>query len=248
MKIGTIIHRVKSCSSTNDLAKKKAEEGAEEGTVIMAEQQTKGRGTKGRNWYSAKNMGLYASAILYPENPDISLLPLMAGLAVKEAINESLSVSVGLRWPNDLVWEEKKMGGILCESDFVGNRLNYVILGIGLNLHHDPEDFPEDIRLQATSLKMITKREVSEERLLQSLWKALSQWYRLFTQGQGTKIAQSYERISLLRPGQKLKLENEKEEFTGVYRGIDARGGLILEEKGIRASYFSAQIKAIIHE
>jgi biotin-(acetyl-CoA carboxylase) ligase len=76
----------------------------------------------------------------------------------------------------------------------------------------------------------------------------LSQWYQLFTQGQGTKIAQSYERISLLRPGQKLKLENEKGEFTGVYRGIDARGGLILEEKGIRASYFSAQIKAIIHE
>lgn len=214
----------------------------------MAEEQTKGRGTKGRNWYSAKNMGLYASAILYPENPDISLLPLMAGLAVKEAINESLSVSVGLRWPNDLVWEEKKLGGILCESDFVGNRLNYVVLGIGLNLHHDTEDFPEDIRPLATSFKMITNMRIKEGGLLRSLWKALSEWYRLFSQGQGTEIAQSYERNSLLRPGQKLKLENEKEEFTGIYRGIDQRGGLILEKKGIRASYFSAQIKAIIHE
>jgi len=248
MKIGTIIHRVVSCSSTNDLAKKKAEEGAEEGAVIIAEEQTKGRGTKGRNWYSAKNMGLYASAILYPMNPDISLLPLMAGLAVKEAIYESLGVSVGLRWPNDLVWEEKKLGGILCESDFVGNRLNYVILGIGLNLHHDSEDFPEEIRPLATSLKMVTSLEIDEGGLLRSLWNALSQWYRLFSQGQGTKIAQSYERNSLLRPGQRLRLENEKEEFTGVYRGIDQRGGLILEEKGIRASHFSAQIKAIIHE
>ncbi|NIM91216.1 MAG: biotin--[acetyl-CoA-carboxylase] ligase [Candidatus Aminicenantes bacterium] len=247
MKIGTIVHRVVSCSSTNDLAKKKAEKGVAEGTVIIAEEQTKGKGTKGRNWYSAKNMGLYASAILYPENPDISLLPLMAGLAVKEAIAESLSVSVGLRWPNDLLWEEKKLGGILCESDFVGNRLNYVILGIGLNLYHDPEDFPEEIRPLAASLKMVTDLEINEERLLRSLWKSLSRWYRLFSQGQSIKIAHSYERNSLLRPGQKLKLENEKGEFTGVYRGIDQRGGLILEEKGIRKSYFSAQIKAIIH-
>ncbi len=248
MKIGAIVHRVVSCSSTNDLAKKKAEEGAEEGTVIIAEEQTKGRGTRGRNWYSAKNMGIYASVILYPENAEVSLLPLMAGLAVKEAINESLSVSVGLRWPNDLVWEEKKLGGILCESDFIGNRLNHVILGIGLNLHHDPEDFPEEIRPLAASLKMVTHLKINEEGLLRSLWKALSRWYRLFSGGQGTKIAQSYERNSLIRPGQKLKLENEKGEFTGIYRGIDERGGLILEEKGIRASYFSAQVKAIIQE
>jgi len=220
----------------------------EEGTVIIAEEQTKGRGTKGRSWYSAKNKGLYASAILYPENPDISLIPLMTGLAVKKAINESLRVSVGLRWPNDLVWEEKKFGGILCESDFLGDRLNYVILGIGLNLTHGREDFPEDIRPLATSLKMITKMEINERGLLRSLWKALSHWYRLFCQGQGIKIAQSYERNSLLIPGQKLRLENDRREFTGIYRGIDQRGGLILEEKGIRTSYFSAQIKAIIHE
>jgi BirA family biotin operon repressor/biotin-[acetyl-CoA-carboxylase] ligase len=248
MKIGTIIHKVESCSSTNNLAKKKAEEGAEEGTVIIAEEQTKGRGTKGRSWYSAKNKGLYASAVLYPKNPEISLIPLMAGLAVKEAINESLRISITLRWPNDLVWEEKKFGGILCESDFLGNRLNYIVLGIGLNLHHEREDFPEDIRPLATSLKIITKKEINEEGFLRSLWKALNHWYRIFHQDQGIEIAQSYERNSPLIPGQKLRLENERREFTGIYVGIDQRGGLILEEKGRRASYFSAQIKAIIHE
>lgn len=248
MKIGTIIQRVESCTSTNDLAKIRAGEGAEEGTVIISQEQTKGRGTKGRNWYSAKNKGLYASLILYPENPDISLIPLMAGLAVKEAIKESLRISVGLQWPNDLIWENKKLGGILCESDFLGNRLNYIILGIGLNLNHEKEDFPPDIRPLATSLKLITSKEVDEQALLQSLWKALDHWYRLFCQGQGMRIAQAYERNSLLSPGDKLALENERGEFTGIYRGIDSRGGLILEEGGRMASYFSAQIKAIIHE
>jgi len=246
MKIGTIIHKVVSCSSTNDVAKKKAEEGTEEGTVIIAEEQTRGRGTKGRSWYSAKNMGLYASAILYPQNPDISLIPLLAGLAVKEAINQSLRICVGLRWPNDLVWKEKKLGGILCESGFLGNQLSYIILGIGLNLHHEREDFPEDIRSLATSLKMIVKKDIKEGSLLRILWKSLNHWYWLFCQGEGVRIAQSYARNSLLRPGQKLRLENETREFTGIYRGIDSRGGLILEEKGRKTSIFSARIKAMI--
>jgi biotin-(acetyl-CoA carboxylase) ligase len=95
---------------------------------------------------------------------------------------------------------------------------------------------------------MMAKKEINEAGFLQSLWKALNHWYRLFHQGQGIEIAQSYERHSSLIPGQKLRLENEKREFTGIYAGIDQRGGLILEEKGRRASYFSAQIKAIIHE
>lgn len=248
MKIGKIIHRVESCTSTNDLAKIRAEEGAEEGTVIISQEQTKGRGTKGRSWYSAKNKGLYASVILYPEKPDVSLLPLMAGLAVKEAINESLMISVGLQWPNDLIWENKKLGGILCESDFLGSRLNYIILGIGINLHHEKEDFPQDIRPLATSLRLVTSKKVDEDGLLQKLCQALDRWYQLFCQGEGKKIAKAYQKNSFLSPGQKLALESERGEISGIYRGIDSRGGLILEEGGRMTSYFSVQIKAIIHE
>jgi len=248
MRIGTVIYKVESCFSTNDLAREMAMEGAGEGTVIIAKEQTKGRGTRGRSWHSAKNKGLYTSVILRPEEPDVSLIPLMAGLAVKEAIFRALRLSIGLRWPNDLIWGGRKLGGILCESGFLGSRPNYVILGIGLNLRHEREDFPEDIRSMATSLKLIIKRAMDEEALLRCLWKALNHWYRLFCQGQRMEIVRSFERSSTLSRGKTITVVGEKGEVTGIYRGIDSLGGLVLEEGGRKTLYFSAEIKAITYE
>jgi len=248
MKIREIIYRVESCSSTNDLAREMAIEGAQEGTVIISTEQTKGRGTKGRSWYSVKNKGLYLSIILRPENSNISLLPLMAGLAVKEAIFKTLKLSIGLRWPNDLIWKDCKLGGILSESSFLGNRVNYIILGIGLNLSQKKEDFPEEIRSIATSLKLITGKIVDEAALLRNLWKALNRWYLLFCQGQGHKIVWSFEKNSIFPPGKKITVESEKGLTTGIYRGIDSFGGLILEAGRKKTSFFSTEIKAITHE
>lgn len=247
-KIGAIIHKVKSCSSTNDLARKMAVKGAEEGTVIIARKQTKGRGTKGRTWYSAENKGLYVSIILRPDEPKLSLIPLMAGLAVRDAIFESLGIHIGLRWPNDLVWGEAKLGGILCESGFLGDHPSYVILGIGLNLSHQKMEFPEAIRSISTSLKLITKKGVDKEGLLQNLWKALNHWYQLFGEGQGFKIIRSFEKGSIFAEGQKIRLQSQKGKTTGIYKGLDSRGALVLEEGGKERTYFSAEIKKLIYE
>jgi len=248
MEIGAKIHWIKSCTSTSDLAKELVLEGAEEGTVVIADEQTEGRGMKGRTWYSAKKKGLYISCILRPEKANISLIPLLAGLAASEAILEMLGLRIKLKWPNDLVWEKKKLGGILCETGFLGSKANYSILGIGLNISHRSEDFPEDIRASATSLRLITKRDIDERALLGRLWRALNHWYCLFCQGEGERIVSAFQENSAVPLGKELTLVTQEGEISGIYRGVDSDGGLILEISGERRSFFAAEIKEIKQE
>ena len=245
MEIGAKIHWVKSCPSTNDLAKELALSGEKEGTIVISDEQTKGKGMKGRSWYSARKKGLYLSIILRPPHSNISLLPLVAGLAVIEAIFESVGIRVRLKWPNDLIWGKKKLGGILCESGFLGNRVNYVILGIGLNLNHGRDDFPEEICHQATSLKLITREDIDENVVLGNLWRALNDWYDQFLQNEEEKIICKFLENSILPLGKEITVITERGEVSGIYRGIDSQGGLILEREGERRSFFSAEIKTM---
>jgi BirA family biotin operon repressor/biotin-[acetyl-CoA-carboxylase] ligase len=245
MEIGAKINRIKSCSSTNDLAKEMALSGEEEGTVIISDEQTKGRGMKGRKWYSARKKGIYLSVILRPPHPNISLLPLVAGLAVTDAVFDSVGLRIKLKWPNDLIWGKKKLGGILCEGGFLGDRINYAILGIGLNVNHGRGDFPEEIRHQATSLKLISKKDVDENIVLKNLWPALKHWYGRFLQDEKDKIASHFQENSILPLGKEITLVTASGEMSGIYRGIHSQGSLILESRGIRKSFFSAEIKTM---
>jgi BirA family biotin operon repressor/biotin-[acetyl-CoA-carboxylase] ligase len=245
MEIGAKIVRVKSCPSTNDLAKGLALSGEEEGTVVISEEQTEGKGTKGRSWFSARKKGLYLSVILTPPSPEISLLPLVAGLAASDAVFSTGGIRIGLRWPNDLVWEGKKLGGLLCESGYLGNRINYVILGIGLNLSHGKDDFPEEIRRQAVSLKLITKKDTDEKALLDNLWGALNSWYGQFLQGKREEIISAFEERSALPLGSEVTLVLDEKEISGIYKGINPRGGLVLERSGEERAFFSAEIKTV---
>lgn len=248
MEIGSQIRRVESCPSTNSLAKDMALAGEKEGTVIIADEQTEGRGRMGRRWFSAKNKGLYLSVILRPSQPTITLLPLAAGLAVKEALENSIGIRILLEWPNDLMWEDKKIGGILCESGFLGERLSYVILGIGLNLNHDPEDFPQEIRPKATSLKMAKGGEVRQEEILLKLWSSLNRWYGLFIEGKAPQIISSFEENSALPLGKRVVVTTEKERFEGIFRGIDSNGGLVVEALGKRRIFFSGDTQSVISQ
>ncbi len=245
MEIGAKINRIKSCPSTNDLAKEMALSGEEEGTVVISEEQTKGRGMKGRKWYSARRKGIYLSVILRPPHSNISLLPLVAGLAVTDAVFYSAGLRIKLRWPNDLIWGKKKLGGILCEGGFLGDRINYAILGIGLNVNHGRGDFPEEIRHQATSLKLISKKDMDENIVLKNLWPALNHWYGRFLQDEKDKIACHFQENSILPLGKEIILVTESGEVSGIYRGIHSQGSLILESRGKRKSFFSAEIKTM---
>lgn len=242
MKIGEKIHWVKSCPSTNDLAKDLASNGADEGTVIFAGEQTKGRGTKGRVWFSPQEKGLYISIILRPEKPDISLIPLLAGLAVRDAVFEEEGIRLQLKWPNDLVWERRKTGGILCESSFLGNRVNFVILGIGLNIGHKSEDFPEEISPSAISLAQITNNNLNRKKLMERLWDTFTYWYDQFSQDNSQEITETFQEHSLFSPGENILISTDLDNVSGRYKGIGIHGELILEVEGIDKSFFAARI------
>ncbi len=245
MNIGTVIQSFETSTSTNDLAKMLAEKGAEEGTVIMAEEQTRGRGTKGRNWESPRGKGLYASVILRPKQKDISLLPLMAGVACADAIRGATGLKVHLKWPNDIVWRKKKLGGILCESGFLGEAVTYAILGLGLNVSQRTNDFPEELRPSATSLHLALKEEVDRAELERILWQALDRWYELFSRGKVEKIIRAYEAYLIIPIGKVVIVAREGAALSGVFLGIDPQGRLRLEKNGQEMALSPAEIQGI---
>jgi BirA family biotin operon repressor/biotin-[acetyl-CoA-carboxylase] ligase len=248
MKIGSKILAVETCSSTNDLANALALEGEEEGTVIIAGEQTAGRGTRGRIWFSEKEKGLYLSVILRPAVKDLSLLPIVAGLAVKDALSETVNLPVLLKWPNDLMCKGKKLGGILCEASFFGNEIGHAVLGVGLNVNQDEAGFPAQIRSQSTSLKILLAKEFDVQAFLFKLWQILDDWYRFFREGKKIQIIRAFEESSEFSPGDRLTVIMEKTKITGEYIGIDLTGRLLLRTQGIERSFLAPEVHGLKKE
>jgi BirA family biotin operon repressor/biotin-[acetyl-CoA-carboxylase] ligase len=245
MRIGAIIHFFSSCPSTNDMAKLLAREGSAEGTVVVADEQTEGKGTKGRSWHSPPGLGLYASIILRPRRSNLALLPLAAGVACVEAVRKATGLRAELAWPNDIVWDGRKIGGILCETDFLGNTVSHSVLGIGLNISQKKRDFPPALRPTATSLQIATGREVDRSALESALWAALDRWYAAFILGRQEEIVRSYLAKLMFPVGAAIAVRNEQGAFPGVFRGIDLRARLILEKDGKSLTLSPAEIVAI---
>lgn len=245
MAIGATIHRCTSCPSTNELAKRLAREGTAEGTIVIAEEQTKGKGTKGRIWYSPPGKGLYASVILRPSCSDLSLLPLAAGVGCVEAIQDATGLEVALEWPNDIIHDGRKLGGILCEGDFLGNVVDQAILGIGLNLGQKKGEFPPSLRSTATSLRLALGREVERAALEAALWPRLDYWYAAFARGFREAIVQAYESRLAVPTGAVIAVRSGRETLSGLFRGIDPRARLKLERDGKVDLISPAEIVAI---
>jgi BirA family biotin operon repressor/biotin-[acetyl-CoA-carboxylase] ligase len=213
--------------------------------VVICGEQTQGRGTKGRRWHSPGKKGLYASVVLRPAREDVSLFPLVAGIAAAEALFEITGLDVRLKWPNDLIASGKKLGGILCESGCCSGRLDFVILGIGLNLSHSRTDFPEDLRGRATSLRLMGCRKVNENALLGCLWSRLGCWYRRFLGREDGEILARFQELMIIPIGKKINVETGDGRLTGTYRGLNEEGGLILESGGRAQSFYSAEVSVI---
>jgi BirA family biotin operon repressor/biotin-[acetyl-CoA-carboxylase] ligase len=222
------VHRLESCSSTNDVAKAMAEDGAAEGTVVACGEQTAGRGTRGRSWFSAKDKGLYFSAILKPRKAAILLLPLAAGLASREALERSTGLAVRLRWPNDILWQGRKIGGILCETGFSGSQADYAVVGIGLNLNHDEKDFPDEIRSSAISLRMALGTQADGELIFREVLASLGGWYAILLAGGNRRIIRGFEAHSVFRKGDGVEVTVEGQTVPGEFAGIGPDGSLRL--------------------
>lgn len=150
----------RTVGSTNDVAAEMAGEGAAEGTVVLADEQTAGRGRLGRAWSAPAGSSLSLSMVLRPGHRTGRLLTLRLGLAAARGIERVLPLSVGLKWPNDLVVRGRKVAGILCEARSTGERVDHVVAGIGVNLRQQDDDWPPELRGRATSLAAAAGRPV----------------------------------------------------------------------------------------
>lgn len=178
---GQQLHLHQELASTNPEALVLAHAGAPHGTVVVAEYQSAGRGRRLRHWYSPPRANLYCSVIVHgigstcTRSEWLSWVPLVSALAVAEAVYTTTSVSLSLKWPNDLLFQERKVGGILCESTQISTETPIVVIGIGLNINMPAESFPEELRQTATSLHIISRRVIDRNTLLAQLLLELEQ-------------------------------------------------------------------------
>ena len=178
---GRTLHLFQEVSSTNHEAMKLAQQGAPDGTVVVAEAQTAGKGRLGRRWYSPPGANLYCSVILRNQPTDdlagwLSVLPLLSAVAVAKAIQLAAGLTPSLKWPNDILAGDRKLGGLLCESSLSGPTTTFVIVGVGLNVNSHREDFPEDIRDLATSIAEETGRPCDRAQLIAAILWELEQY------------------------------------------------------------------------
>jgi BirA family biotin operon repressor/biotin-[acetyl-CoA-carboxylase] ligase len=223
-----IIHYFRT-DSTNAVAVKLAAEGAEHGTVVVAEEQTAGRGRLGRAWFSEKSSGVYTSIILRPPlSPAAApVLTLMAGLAAQKAVSTVTGLAVDIRWPNDLLVNGKKICGILTEMSAEVDRLHAVVLGIGINVNHSLMPTPlEDI---ATSLRMEAHRGISRVQVFVALLRELERYYQLLLKSGSKAISERWEAASSFAHGKRVRVVTAAGETLATTTGLDPGGALKIQ-------------------
>lgn len=219
-----------STTSTNDVLKQLALQGAEHGTVLIAGHQTQGKGRMGRTFLSPKDSGIYMSVLLRPQCCPTELMHLTcaAGYAVCNAIEAATGLRPGIKWINDIVYEKRKIGGILTQMGLSSDgKLDYAIIGIGINCNQKTQDFPPELREIASSLELATRREMNRcviaAELIQSL-EHMSQ--HLISQKQEIMVHYRKDCITI---GQEVQIIDQACIHTGKALDVDEDGALIVQ-------------------
>ncbi|QGQ96841.1 biotin--[acetyl-CoA-carboxylase] ligase [Paenibacillus psychroresistens] len=246
--LGRVVRIYDEVDSTQNIAHTLVRQGAIEGTLVIAEQQNAGRGRMGRNWFSPKGKGIWMSLIL---KPTISMqftpqLTLLVAVALCRAIQAHIPHQVGIKWPNDLLINGKKISGILLESSAEDERLNYVIAGIGISVNLLAEDYPEELKAKATSLFIEKGQLVDREQLICDFLLQLEVLLELYTQQGFAPIRSLWEAltISLHKP---LRIQTAKGWVEGVANAIDEMGALwVTLPNGENIKLYSGDIELLL--
>ena len=244
------IHHVLQADSTNSVAMRGAilsgqhPEETPEGAVFLAEEQTAGRGRSTHSWYSERGTGIYCSFLLRPPMAPAEALwlSLIAAVAVQDAVRETTGLASDIRWPNDLLIQEKKVAGILTEMSSEGSKVHHAVIGIGVNVNQP--NFPEELQATATSLRQEAGRELSRIDIAAALIRALDREYRALLRAISSPIrtpALRFEPImrrvesrSSYSHGKTVHVD-EDGGYNGVTDGLDPRGFLrVRTDKGLR--------------
>ncbi|MGB2698196.1 MAG: biotin--[acetyl-CoA-carboxylase] ligase [Candidatus Zixiibacteriota bacterium] len=241
--LGKEIHSFKVLRSTNELGFRLAQNRAPEGTLIVSEHQTRGRGRLGRNWFSPAEVGLWMSLILKPDIPPSKApgISLCAGLALVLAINEMTGLKAKIKWPNDCVVNGGKIAGILLELSAELDKIDFIILGVGVNVNQNKEDFPKNLIKKATSLKMECGEEISRLKLIKLFLKKFEKIYLEFKKNGLTRLMPEIKMLSALL-GKKVKARLGKMILRGRAKDIDENGSLIIVTRGKEKAISAGEI------
>ncbi len=229
-RIGRSIEYFESVDSTNSVAHRLADAGAAEGTVVIAETQTKGRGRLGRNWVSPAFRNLYASVVLRPLI-GAALAPqvgLVVGVAVAETVRQ-WAPGAGIKWPNDVLIDGRKVAGTLPEMEVVDGHVRYVIAGIGVNLNSPPEDFPPEVRDIAVALRTAVGAPIDRTAFTIRLLSQLQERYDQFLSDGFAAVRPLWQRLSCLA-GRQVCIDDGTRQYTGVVVGLADDGALELRD------------------
>jgi BirA family transcriptional regulator, biotin operon repressor / biotin---[acetyl-CoA-carboxylase] ligase len=218
-----IEHHV-SLASTNDRLKDLARAGAAEGSVVLADTQTAGRGRHGNPWISLPG-NLYVSVLLRPSSACAPLLPLAAGVAVAEGL-EAFGIAARLKWPNDLMVADRKLGGILAEASSSGAAVDWVVVGIGLNVG---APLPPEMAANAVSLKGAGAHLAPVDEVASAVLARLSVWYHRLADSGASVVLDEWRLRSLDWWGHPVEAWSSGQRLVGRAVGVDGEGGLVLE-------------------
>lgn len=210
--------------STNRVALELGHGGEPEGTVVLAEEQTAGKGRAGRTWQSDRAAGIYVTLLLRPRLAPVQapLLTMMAGLSARAAMEAQTGLAPDLKWPNDLLLRGKKAGGILTEMHAEPSQIRFVIVGIGLNVNQ--EKFPSDLSEKATSLRIETGKQISRMELLVRLLREFESDYNRFLREGPAAVTRRFETASSYTQGKRVRVTSGTESFAGTTAGLGPEG------------------------
>ena len=237
------IFYLKTVDSTNRYAKKKAEEGAPHGALVVAEEQTEGKGRMGRSWSDAAGQNIAMSLILRPaiQPQSASRVTLVAGLSVARALKALCGLDVKIKWPNDVVAGGRKLCGILSEMSAEMSGIHYLVIGIGINVN--TEQFPEELRDKATSLYLETGKKMQRARIIGKCMECFEEDFSLFEKTMDLSLLKDQYEALLVNKDEKVKVLERDASYVGTARGIDREGELLVEkEDGSLASVYAGEV------
>ena len=234
--------------STNNDAKRLAEEGAHHGTVVVADIQNAGKGRRGRAWQTLSGTALSFTLLLRPEfaADKASMITLVMALSVAEAVEKMMDISATIKWPNDIVVNKKKICGMLTEMTMTPemDEIQYIVVGVGINVNNSsPDEFQEEIRETATSLKIETGRQLGRAELLQRILVRFEDNYETFLKTLDlSRLQESYQR-HLQGVGSEVRVLDPAGEYTGISKGINEQGELIVvKENGEMVQVYAGEV------
>ena len=225
-EVGQNLHYLVQTTSTMDDARRLAEDGAPHGTVVVADEQTAGRGTKGRIWVSPPGQSIHTTLVVRPTIEQLKRLSIVSPVATTDAVRETTPLQPTIKWPNDIQMENRKMGGILIEADWGAGQPHYALVGIGLNVNFDPAPWASLIDRPATSLMIELDAQQEREPVFAAL---LNAFERRFNQAESQELHETWiSRLNTLYKEVTVTLTTG-EAVLGTAIGVDEAGALILE-------------------